>query len=581
MRRALLPGEFPPLLRAVRHHIAMVVATVLALVAGAGIYLVVLHDDAYTSEATVLLNPVPGNPLTPETAAASGTQLSVAMETEAGIVGTPQVAVLASEAAGATLPRPSDELSALVPVGTQMVRITYTSSSASAAQAGAQAFADAYLSYRGTNAEQTQEARLDALREQLVDWEQRLDDATQAAADGDPLGTQQVQIASARVAELNASIGSAQVVSTQPGSVTSPASLPEGADGLPSAVVMAAAAIAGLLLGCVLALFAEWRRDLVREDEQSEIAGLPVFASLPADTANALIVTEDRDTPAHESYRRLRAGVVANCPAPRALAVSAVGLSLDASAVTANLAVTLAQAGFKVSVVSAGASGDQLSQLLNAPAGPGLSEILANQISLEDGLIEACGVTVVRTGDFSGTRDLYGGPGLQDIVNSLLVSFDYVLVNAASTGTADGDAAISVASTVLLAVISSRTTHGQVTAALDRFESLEIQAVGLVNTPALSAARAVPTSASLRHARSGRPPSRAETDVITARRIARAGDVSFVRVDPDERNERPVESTLLPAEPQVRRDVHADAGSGVDPSTDAADDESADRSTQS
>ena len=58
---------------------------------------------------------------------------------------------------------------------------------------------------------------------------------------------------------------------------------------------------------------------------------------------------------------------------------------------------------------------------------------------------------------------------LQVVVDVLKESYDYVIVNAASTGTADGDAAVSVANSVLLAVISSQTTHNQVAAALDRF----------------------------------------------------------------------------------------------------------------
>ncbi|MGB3684196.1 MAG: Wzz/FepE/Etk N-terminal domain-containing protein, partial [Ornithinimicrobium sp.] len=90
-------GSFglPSLLTAMRHHLLPIVLVFLFVLSLGWAY-TEIAKPTYTAEATTLVSPVPGNPLTAEAASASGAQLSVAMETEAGLVTTPAIAEIAS-----------------------------------------------------------------------------------------------------------------------------------------------------------------------------------------------------------------------------------------------------------------------------------------------------------------------------------------------------------------------------------------------------------------------------------------------------------------------------------------------------
>lgn len=486
--------EVPFFLRAIRHHLLVVLGTTVAVVACAGLYFQVAHSGTYTAQATVLLSPVPGNPLSPESAATSGAQLNIAMQTEAAIVNTPQIARLVTDTVGEVLPRDGDDLLVVIPTGTQMVQISYTSSTPDQARVGAQAFADAYLTFRRTRADATQGARLRALEGQLEVWNGRLQEATAAAGDGDGFARQQVQIASARVAEINASLGAGDVVSTDPGSVTSPAVEPTSSDGLPLPLLLLGAGVAGAVWGCLLAMLTEWRRDLVREDEEAEIAGLPVFARVTMANWDDPSNDPRHASPDHEAYRRLRAGIVANTNRPCTLAVAAVGGGGDTPVVARSLAVTLHHAGFSVLLIVAGCQESDVDGSDESLAGDGIAEILIGARDWEDVAADIEGVTTIEGGNSQSVGDLYAGPGFPDLLKELKSHYDYIVVSSAGTDTADGDAVMAAADAVLLIVRSSQTTHAQVSAALDRFARLDISPIGIVNIPVRQDERASGTA---------------------------------------------------------------------------------------
>jgi succinoglycan biosynthesis transport protein ExoP len=102
----------------------------------------------YSATAVVFLNPLTGNPYTPETSTLRSDQL-VALETEAALVSTSTVGERANEVADGALPdEPEDAVTVVVPSNSQVLRVSYRADSAELARLGAQSFADAYLGYR-------------------------------------------------------------------------------------------------------------------------------------------------------------------------------------------------------------------------------------------------------------------------------------------------------------------------------------------------------------------------------------------------------------------------------------------------
>ncbi len=241
-----------------------------------------------------------------------------------------------------------------------------------AATEGAGAFVDAYLTYREERADATQQSRLQALGEQRDTAEEGLRRASAEAADSgsSSFASQEVQLFTDRLAQLNDEISSTNAVSTDPGRVIRPADTPATANELPASLLTLVGAVLGLLLGVFIGLFREWRGDLIREEEQTEVSGVPVFATLRPNQTG-LVVGNTGDEAGHEAYRRLRSGVVANGPRPHVLAVTTVDAEGHTSVSASNLAVALAEARFSVLVIAADPDDRGIERILGVTRSPG------------------------------------------------------------------------------------------------------------------------------------------------------------------------------------------------------------------
>lgn len=462
----------------IRHHLTTIVVCVY-LALGAAVLYVTNMASTYTSSALVLLSPAPGNPLTPESASGSGVQLTVAMETEAGLVRTAAVRDAVTAELSRLVPSQDESLRVTVPPNTQMLEISMTSSSPEAAQDGAQGFAVGYLAYRAERAGMVQQGRIETLRQQAEETDTNLRRAIEEASGegASSYASQEVQLFTDRLAQLNNTLSAAEAVGTEPGSVINPAELPEDDNELPAWLFVVAAAALGLIGGLGMALLREWRRDLVRASEVNEL-GVPVFSTVWAVGA-APASTTDRQT--HEAYRRLRAGVVANGARPHVLAVTAVEEE-PSSTVAASLAMVLAEAKYSVLLIATDVRSAIIEEMLTLGRQRGLAEVVRDeQVSARELLVESNGVSVLTSGlDPTNSRDLTARLAFRRIVDDLRQDFDYVLVDAATAGSADGDAALLAADSVLLVLTPDRTTRARLSAALERFQRLGIVTLGAV-----------------------------------------------------------------------------------------------------
>lgn len=477
-----LSRGIPPLMTVIRHHVSTIVVAVLVFVGFAGFYLVSVQPT-YTSSSLILLSPAPGNPLSPENASASGSQMAVAMDTEAHLLPSAAVSKAVSEDLGRTTPGVNEALDVSVPSNTQMLEITYTAGSPERAEAGAQAFADGFLAYRSKRATSGQESRVKELRRQVDDVERDLKSATSRAS-GDDSSSQEAPLLASRLAQLGEDLSEAESISTNPGSVINPASEVTESNELPRWIVVAAALVLGALAGLVIAVVREWRRDLVRSTDASD-PSLPAWSTVVASDTGPLVRV--RDKAEHEAYCSLRAAFVANAPAPQVLGVTSIGKNVSTAVIT-NLAVVLAEADYSVLLVAPGLEGSVVERAMGHPPRHGLVEILEERLdprqsveSVEDG------VSVLVGGhDLADSSDLLSSPAFRAMIEDLRQDFDYLLIDAGLAGAADSDALLLVTDSVVVAVPTETTTRAQVQSALARFDQLGIRALGSVRVdPAL------------------------------------------------------------------------------------------------
>lgn len=435
----------------------------------------------YTAAATALLSPAPGNPLTAEAASGGAIQMNVALETEAQLVRTPEVAELVTKRLGRTTPGAGERFSVSVPSNTQMLEISFTASSPERAQENAQAYAEGYLEYRAERARSVQEARIERLREQVAETDANLRRALSeaSAADTAAYASQEVQLFADRLAQLSNSLSAEEAVSTTPGSVISAAVLPESSNQLPTWILVAAGAILGLIVGLLLALLREWRHDLLRDAEMGEGLGVPVLANVRSTSGEDLASVLGADL--HESYRQMRTSVIAAGERPHILAVTALDSDRGAE-VSVNLAIVLAEARFSVLLICADPNTRDIERLLDIDSGSGLAEAVLEKAPARELLVQTHGISLMRSGvDPRESRDLTASSTFREVVEQLHYEFDYVILSAAPAGSAEGDAALLAADSALIVLAPDATTRALLEASLDRFGRLGVKTLGVVN----------------------------------------------------------------------------------------------------
>lgn len=198
---------------------------------------------------------------------------------------------------------------------------------------------------------------------------------------------------------------------------------------------LALGGLVGVAFGVILAILREQLDTRISglDDLRSATSSKPLGSTAEVRDRDPALIALDRSSPAAERYRSLRTNLQfmnVDDP-PRTLVVSSAVPGDGKTATACNLAITLAQSGASVCLMEADLRQPRLATLFDL-SGPGLTDVLAGQESLEDALHP--------WGD--GTlRVLPAGSALpdpSDVLNSEAVAvifrkvserFDYVLVD--------------------------------------------------------------------------------------------------------------------------------------------------------
>jgi len=458
-----------------------------------------IAGPAYSSQATVLVRPVLDRPFNPGT---GGIDKVLNMGTEKTLATSTAVAQMVKD----TLKLPDDvttiagRATAQTVGTTQLLVISYSDTTKLAAQRGAQAFAEAYLRFQSQSATKSR----DDIRANLVRPLQALDDqinavrADIAKAAATPLNPE-LAVDQARLAELqhqaqqyDASLAALDVIDvTDTGAIVSPATLPTKPLSPRPKLYTAMGAVVGLLLGLLGAFFRDRLGGALRDRADLEDhLGAPVLATIPRTRrrGNVSLATLSRpDSVASTNYRILRAQVLAMA-SRRGLKIVMVASSAGEdgrSAVAANLAVSLAQVGKRVVLVSADLRHSRTHQYFGLDRDRGLANVLAGEIHPDDAAqhplaVERLRVYTAGRPDGSGD-DLLESDNMRRFVDISRLDADFVVIDAppALDGTASGCLALATLADGIVLVADARRTHRDHVARVhEQFAQIGAQVLG-------------------------------------------------------------------------------------------------------
>jgi capsular polysaccharide biosynthesis protein/Mrp family chromosome partitioning ATPase len=387
----------------IRRRWRMIVVLALIGAIGGAAYSVV-RGPSYSATAQVVVQPVTQAPLNQTTQATS----QVNMSTEQAIAQSGPVIQRAArtlKVSASTLQSAAvNRLSVTVPASTlttsNVLQIAWQANSKTAARAGANAFANAYLSYRHQELatqisalQQTLQQQVSSLRSQIG---QLSDQLAQSSSDSTR------QVLNIRLNELSGQLNTTDTelaalpTYNDAGGSVIPAVINGKSSGFGRSVLVAIGLILGMLIGLVIAFARDLSDDRVRDTVQLERQlGAPTLAVMPSadltdrrarsGLAAAGGVATDPGGYAAAAARVLRATVVALWSRRdlRTMMVVAADATTSASLIAAELGLALAESGRRVLLVASDTKGSALPAIFGLTGQPGLIELLARDGHLD------------------------------------------------------------------------------------------------------------------------------------------------------------------------------------------------------
>ncbi|MGO8882404.1 MAG: Wzz/FepE/Etk N-terminal domain-containing protein [Streptosporangiaceae bacterium] len=373
------------------------VIVLLAAVLGAalGVAYGVHKGPVYAATSQVVVNPATQGPLNPPAAP----NLQVNMVTEQAVAESAPVAVLAAKLMHSALSgavaqgKLASDLAVTVPVLSNVLQITWQAGTPKAAQQGANAFANAYLTYRHdilfaqiTRLGATLSSQVTALQHQIKSVSARLNRTL--------TGTSQYQSLNATLTELNGqltksngTLASLPTYDVSGGKVIA-AGLPLSPSGLGRSTTALLGALLGLLAGVVAAFVRDAFDDRLRDPAVLERKlGAPTLAILPGirGARGGVVATFTGPDGTADPFRALRTTLTSVTAGRDVCSIVVVGIdgSVSSSQVAAELSVALAESGRRTLLIAADIRGSSLPQIFDLPNASGLTDVLVGQADPE------------------------------------------------------------------------------------------------------------------------------------------------------------------------------------------------------
>lgn len=414
--------------QAIRRHVVLILVVTIAF-AAIGALVALTRSATYTSSASILLRPSVGNAFSSDSTASSQ-QVTIAVTTEAALANSTAVLDLANEDLPSDMQLEARQVSSSVPSTSQVIEVQVRAEEGEAAQRGAEAIADAILTYRQQQTTQALDSRLERLDEQEQTARKNLTEATDK---GGPDSRQLITLYTEQLSSIDSARSSLLQAETSPGELIRPAEVPASPSGVRPIFFALIGTLLGLGLGLVLAVW-RYRSDDRVHFESESVAGRPVLARLPATATTRYLDGEPQDTELVVGLRELRAAVLATAPMPASLLVTSSDGQENAPLVGLNLAASLAHADYTAALVMTAPFAD-LEPTLGRPTGPGLVEILETGAPVDRAVVRKRRLGVLHFAadpDAERRPDLYARAAFTGVVQRLKATYDYVIVVADS-----------------------------------------------------------------------------------------------------------------------------------------------------
>lgn len=503
----------------IRSH--LVILIVLSLLgAAAGWTMGTRKSRSSTASASILLNPLDGNPFSPE---GRGDSL-INLKTEAELVRSDAVASQVITQLPNHDLTPGQMLSGLkvtAPENTQILIIDYTAPSGQVAIARTQAFADAFLASRRARAAQFVSDRtakvagqVKSRTEDMNRLEQRLKTSRANSASATLLN-EQIKSLSSQIDLLTIRSISLDSGSLNPGQIITPAATPH-ASIIDARVLLA---LAGFVAGLALALAAVALRvrsgSRVNHIEDVTDLGLTVIGTIASED---LMTSTDPTGPldSHvlsDDYRRVR-GTLLNIirERPCSVLLSSVSQPMSAPGSAAGLALSLARAHISTIVLDATTTLVGEAGTLAQTGRVGLTDILQDLVDPQAALLVSSPyLSIVGRGTIDhDSADLFTYPEMADLVRTYKNYADVVLVVSGPIQDGNSMALARAVDHVLLETVDGSTRRQDLSRAAAECANLSSEFMGALHVlrPARRSRRPLSTR---RHQRGAWTPDQPES----------------------------------------------------------------------
>ncbi len=248
------------------------------------------------------------------------------------------------------------------------------------------------------------------------------------------------------------------------GSVISPAVRPHAGTNLMALVAPIGGALAGLSLGCLIALLMEGLAGSIRSPWEVEELGLPVAAAVSTSRMPRLFRKHDPEAFA-VAIRRLRALILDLDPRPDVIAVAPPGDGQSEADVSEAVAESFAKAGHRVVLVRADDRSDDRSGLV---VEDGLAQALLydrlNVMELLESSREPLLCVLPAGRSNAQSREFLTSERLRSVLSPLVEAGNTVVIESPGLGTVEGDAVTGASDLCLVAVTTRRTRTASVAA---------------------------------------------------------------------------------------------------------------------
>ncbi|WP_431844245.1 polysaccharide biosynthesis tyrosine autokinase, partial [Calidifontibacter indicus] len=246
----------------------------------------------------------------------------------------------------------------------------------------------------------------------------------------------------------------------------------------------------GLLLGLALAVLRDRFDNQIRsKDDVEQVTDLSIIGGIPFDAdapAHPLIVQSDPHSGRSEAFRSLRTNLqfVNAAKHPRVIVMTSCLAGEGKTTTTANLALTMAEAGAKVVLIEGDLRRPRLLRYLGMEGAVGITDVLIGRAEIKD-VVQRFGeheLGVIGAGQIPpNPSELLGSDAMRTVLNELQDVFDYVIIDAPPLLPVT-DAAILSAITdgTVLVAASGAVTTDQLQTALDSLDHVGGTTLGIV-----------------------------------------------------------------------------------------------------